>query len=188
MEAPAPYQPKRGPDKTGTMQTPTETTEYITSLPIDELQRIRSRAVFIDPGERDMLYCMSIDSTADNPCLYRYTSMTHRKITNSTQFKNDINNVKKATYPAVHMNWERADRVLARQLTDKFGRDAVLIIGNWNAPQAEYQEPSCGKDMRDTLKHMGFEVYLIEEFRTSKLCPDCHGLLQYVKKVSSIRP
>ncbi|KAJ1830641.1 hypothetical protein LPJ70_006879, partial [Coemansia sp. RSA 2708] len=224
------------------MQTPAETTEYITALSIDELQRIRPHAVFIDPGWRDLLYCMSIDSTPDNPHLYRYTSMTDRQLTKRAKFKNIINRIKQAKYPAVidaerklssyctkttdlvkfkeylrvrgqhlpalmqfyggedgpktpagdplvpklaqnaHMNRQDADVVLARQLIDKFGRDAVLIIGDWNAPHMKHQEPIRGKGMRQTLKRMGFEVYLIDEFRTSKLCPDCHGQLQYVKK------
>ncbi|KAJ2367053.1 hypothetical protein H4S02_010352, partial [Coemansia sp. RSA 2611] len=230
------------------MQTPAETTEYITALSIDELQRIRPHAVFIDPGRRDLLYCMSIDSTPDNPHLYRYTSMTDRQLTKRAKFKNIINRIKQAKYPAVidaerelssyctkttdlvkfkeylrvrgqhlpalmqfyggnngpktpagdplvpklaqnaHMNRQDADVVLARQLIDKFGRDAVLIIGDWNAPHMKHQEPIRGKGMRQTLKRMGFEVYLIDEFRTSKLCPDCHGQLQYVKKVTNPRP
>ncbi|KAJ2314046.1 hypothetical protein IWW54_001153 [Coemansia sp. RSA 2705] len=230
------------------MQTPAETTEYITALSIDELQRIRPHAVFIDPGRRDLLYCMSIDSTPDNPHLYRYTSMTDRQLTKRAKFKSIINHIKQAKYPAVidaerelssyctkttdlvkfkeylqvrgqhlpvlmqfyggedgpktpagdplvpklaqnvHMNRQDADVVLARQLIDKFGRDAVLIIGDWNAPHMKHQEPIRGKGMRQTLKRMGFEVYLIDEFRTSKLCPDCHRQLQYVKKVMNPRP
>ncbi|KAJ2369550.1 hypothetical protein H4S01_000936 [Coemansia sp. RSA 2610] len=230
------------------MQTPAKTTKYITALSIDKLQQIRPHAVFIDPGWCNLLYCMSIDSTPDNPHLYRYTSMTDRQLTKRAKFKSIINRIKKAKYPAVidaerelsgyctkttdlvkfkeylrvrgqhlpalmqfyggndgpktpagdplvpklaqnaHMNRQDADVVLARQLIDKFGRDAVLIIGDWNAPHMKHQEPIRGKGMRQTLKRMGFEVYLIDEFRTSKLCPDCHGQLQYVKKVTNPRP
>ncbi|KAJ1847164.1 hypothetical protein LPJ70_001680, partial [Coemansia sp. RSA 2708] len=87
-----------------------------------------------------------------------------------------------------HMNQQDADVVLTCQLIDKFGCDAVLIIGDWNAPHIKHQEPICGKGMHQTLKRMGFEVYLIDEFWMSKLCLDCHGQLQYAKKVTNLWP
>ncbi|KAJ1859498.1 hypothetical protein GGH12_000453 [Coemansia sp. RSA 1822] len=49
-------------------------------------------------------------------------------------------------------------------------------MGNWSAPMTRFHEPIRGKGWR-TLKRGGFDVYLIDEYLTSKTCPNCFAVL-----------
>jgi hypothetical protein len=71
------------------------------------------------------------------------------------------------------INKNKADDTLALELRNKFGHDAVLLMGDWSSPMQKYREPIRGKGIRDALRHRGFEVLLLDEFRTSKVCPSC---------------
>ena len=42
-------------------------------------------------------------------------------------------------------------------------------------------EPTINKKLRKIFKNAGFDTYLINEFRTSKLCNCCHNELERVK-------
>ncbi|KAI9485868.1 MAG: hypothetical protein EXX96DRAFT_546823, partial [Benjaminiella poitrasii] len=53
----------------------------------------------------------------------------------------------------------------------KFGSDAVLIFGNWSAPNTKFQEPTRNKGFIRILKKNEFTVYLINEYKTSSHCP-----------------
>ena len=57
--------------------------------------------------------------------------------------------------------------------TDK----AAVIFGDWEerAGFLRGKEPSKGASMRNMFKKAGFKVYLLDEFRTSKLCYKCHS-------------
>ncbi|KAI8878726.1 hypothetical protein K501DRAFT_258093 [Backusella circina FSU 941] len=48
-----------------------------------------------------------------------------------------------------------------------------LIVGNWTAPMARYHEPIKGKGMLKILQRSGFNIMLIDEFKTSTFCPNC---------------
>ncbi|KAJ2226577.1 hypothetical protein IWW45_007405, partial [Coemansia sp. RSA 485] len=66
--------------------------------------------------------------------------------------------------------------------------DTVLVMGNWSAGMVRYHEPIRGKGWRKVLKQHGFRVYLIDEFRSSSICPVCnHGLetFRYVRNPRS---
>ncbi|KAI9470888.1 MAG: hypothetical protein EXX96DRAFT_371861 [Benjaminiella poitrasii] len=49
-------------------------------------------------------------------------------------------------------------------------------MGNWSAPHIRYHEPIRGIGFRKLLKKYNFSVYLIDAFKTSKCCPECHNL------------
>ncbi|KAJ1837036.1 hypothetical protein LPJ73_007528, partial [Coemansia sp. RSA 2703] len=192
---------------------------YIHELSKNELEAIKDRVVFIDPGRRDLLYCMSINSTAKPWKTYRYTSnqrhsdtkMRHyRKLRNAikpsevseaenrlSQLRGTSTNLEKfssylerrsqeadtltryytttqtvrrhddagkvsttdqLTYPlfrrlllSAHINMRQANEHLVQNLRAKFGADAVLVFGNWSAPNARYHEPIPGIGMRRML-------------------------------------
>ncbi|KAJ2499106.1 hypothetical protein GGH96_003766 [Coemansia sp. RSA 1972] len=71
---------------------------------------------------------------------------------------------------SAYINQQRADQLLMNQLRERFSKDAVFILGNWGAPMAKFHEPIHGKGWRTLLKHAGFDVYLIDEYLTSKTC------------------
>jgi hypothetical protein len=89
---------------------------------------------------------------------------------------------------AATINKNKADDRLALELRNKFGQDAVLLMGDWSAPMQKYHEPIRGKGIRDALRHRGFEVLLLDEFRTSKVCPSClQPSLKKFKRVTNPR-
>ncbi|KAJ2714405.1 hypothetical protein H4R19_001746 [Coemansia spiralis] len=88
-----------------------------------------------------------------------------------------------------YLNKKRFDASLAKELRRRFGWDVVLVIGNWSAPMAQFQEPQRGKGLRRMLRKKGFTVYLIDEFRTSMTCPACgQASLRTFKEVPNPRP
>ncbi|KAJ2790968.1 hypothetical protein H4R20_006928, partial [Coemansia guatemalensis] len=60
---------------------------FIDKLPPKELKAIEGKCVLIDPGRGDLLFCMHENSTANNPCLFRYSAPQKAKETRSTRFR-----------------------------------------------------------------------------------------------------
>ncbi|KAG0912531.1 hypothetical protein G6F33_005994 [Rhizopus arrhizus] len=57
----------------GAIQTDVEPELYVTGLNAQQHGEIIGRCITIDPGKRDLLYCIHENSTADAPRTYRYT-------------------------------------------------------------------------------------------------------------------
>ncbi|KAJ1977929.1 hypothetical protein H4R35_002101 [Dimargaris xerosporica] len=90
---------------------------------------------------------------------------------------------------SAYLNQQQANTRLAKNLRNKFGSDAVLVMGNWSAPMSYYFEPIRDKGMRQKLQQHGFKVYLLDEHKTSKVCPTCCvGRLQAFKAIPNPRP
>ncbi|CEG77273.1 hypothetical protein RMATCC62417_12057 [Rhizopus microsporus] len=87
------------------------------------------------------------------------------------------------------INKKQSDTRLAKTLREKFGKDSVLVIGDWSVVNIKFHELIRGKGIRRMLKKHGFPVYLIDEYKTSSLCPKCkYGKLQTFLKVPNPRP
>lgn len=77
-----------------------------------------------------------------------------------------------------YINCQRSEAKMINQIKLKFGEPdkTILAIGDWD--QKGYhlagKEPTKGKGMRKTLRQAGYEVYLVDEFRTSCTCHNCH--------------
>ncbi|KAG1038925.1 hypothetical protein G6F43_012612 [Rhizopus delemar] len=84
--------------------------------------------------------------------------------------------------------FDQNDQKLVRSLRAKFGQDAVLVFGDWSAPNAKYQESTRSKGLIRMLKRNGFVVYLINEYKTSSHCPTCENELEKFKTVPNPRP
>ncbi|KAJ2500853.1 hypothetical protein GGH96_002374 [Coemansia sp. RSA 1972] len=61
-------------------------------------------------------------------------------------------------------------------------------MGDWSAPMTKFHEPIRGKGWRRLLKRAGYEVYLIDEYLASKLCPNCNERLSNTHDVPNPRP
>ncbi|KAG0758207.1 hypothetical protein G6F16_010444 [Rhizopus arrhizus] len=86
------------------------------------------------------------------------------------------------------INQQQADKRLAKKFRKEFGNDAILILGSWSAGNIKYHEPIRGVGMRRVLAKEGFQVYFLDGFRTSSLCPSCqNGKLKTFKKVQNPR-
>ncbi|PHZ09527.1 uncharacterized protein RHIMIDRAFT_240649 [Rhizopus microsporus ATCC 52813] len=84
--------------------------------------------------------------------------------------------------------YDQDDLMLVKKLKQKFGSDAVLVLGNWPAPDTKYQELTRNKGLIQMLKEDGSVVFLIDEFRTSSFCPLCEGRLENFKTLRNPRP
>ena len=74
-------------------------------------------------------------------------------------------------------------------MRQKFDVNAVMVMGNWSAPNTKFHEPIRGLGFRRLLKKAGFQVYLIDEFKTSRCCPTCEAdSLRTFKTVPNPRP
>ncbi|KAI9366600.1 hypothetical protein BD770DRAFT_423433 [Pilaira anomala] len=119
-----------------------EELKYIEQIPNEELRSTDGKCVFIDPGRRDLIFCMHEDSTVNNKKNYR----------------------------------------------KKFGKDCILILGNWSASRTRFHEPIKGNGLRNSLRKEGFKVYLLDEFKTSSICPSCENKLATFKECINPRP
>jgi hypothetical protein len=83
----------------------------------------------------------------------------------------------------------QADEWLLKNLHHKFDLWAALVFGNWLASDARYHEPVRGKCLRRMLLPSGFEVCLIDEYKTCKTCPSCHqATLETFQTILNPRP
>ncbi|KAI8092844.1 uncharacterized protein BX664DRAFT_261191 [Halteromyces radiatus] len=74
---------------------------------------------------------------------------------------------------SAYIRRQQSDERLVKSLRNQFGNDSVLVIGDWSAPHQRHHEPMRGVGMRRMLVRFGCQLYLIDEFRTSKVCPSC---------------
>ncbi|KAG0943642.1 hypothetical protein G6F30_005131 [Rhizopus arrhizus] len=81
--------------------------------------------------------------------------------------------------------FDQNDQKLVHSLKAKFGQDAVLVFGDWSAPNVKYQEMTRSKGLNRVSKKSGFVVYLINEYKTSSHCPICENELEKFKTISS---
>lgn len=87
-----------------------------------------------------------------------------------------------------YVYYQQNDLKLVRGLKAKFGDNAILIFGDWSAPNTKYQEPTRNKGLIRMLKKNGFVVYLTDEYKTSTFCPTCESKLEKFKLVKNPRP
>ena len=76
---------------------------------------------------------------------------------------------------------QRSDALLLNRIENKFGKpdDIVLAYGDWSPTTSmKHFVPTKGETLRKLLATR-FQVVLIDEYRTSKLCSktDCHNVL-----------
>ncbi|KAJ2499196.1 hypothetical protein GGH96_003710 [Coemansia sp. RSA 1972] len=91
------------------------------------------------------------------------------------------------------VNRQQADQLLINRLRKEFkpeesDLEPIFIMGNWSASMTRFHAPIRGKGWRTLLKRAGFEVFLIDEYLTSKTCPNCFGQLSNTHYVPNPRP
>ncbi|KAJ2496720.1 hypothetical protein GGH96_005642 [Coemansia sp. RSA 1972] len=93
---------------------------------------------------------------------------------------------------SVYIRCQQADDRLVKQLRAKFkpektDPEPIFIMGDWSAPMTRFHKPIRGKGWRRLLKHASFDVYLIDEYLTSKLCLNCNERLSNTHYVPNLR-
>ncbi|KAI8054313.1 hypothetical protein BDF22DRAFT_775088 [Syncephalis plumigaleata] len=263
---------KRRGAKSAAEEPAKKSIEYITDLSEEDRNNLKGKCVAVDPGRRDLLFCVHEDSTSEKPIKYRYTKLHQDKMRKMKKYRKIIQNCKKGnqavqqaevalsrtqgsavsladyekylkcrsqhsdiltnfyretlttpiTRPATdpitdpiansaaepstepttrptpqplfrklklsaYINKQQSDHKLIQELTEKFGKEAVFVMGNWSAPHAKHHGPIRGVGFRRLIQQH-FKVFLIDEHKTSKCCPECNNpSLETFKKVRNPR-
>ncbi|KAG1453782.1 hypothetical protein G6F56_007484 [Rhizopus delemar] len=81
------------------------------------------------------------------------------------------------------------DNELVKRIIQKFGKECVLILGNWSAPNVKYQEPTRNAGLINMFKKRDLNLYLIDEYKTSSTYPTYEGdIKQKFKTIKNPRP
>lgn len=77
-----------------------------------------------------------------------------------------------------YLNTLRSEQRMINKMTEKFGesKNTVICIGDWEQKkEMKFKEATKGKSFRKLLRKNGYEVYLVDEYRTSSRCSSCGG-------------
>lgn len=93
------------------------------------------------------------------------------------------------------INKQKSEAKMIKNFREKFGApDNVLVcIGDWSRTQTpKNQEPTKGKSIRKLFRNAGYNIYLVNEFRTSKMSylleNESNQEMEKYKKIPSPRP
>jgi len=90
-----------------------------------------------------------------------------------------------------YINRLKNEQQLINNFINKFGKqtDIIICVGDWEQKkQMKYKEPTKGKGMRSLFKKNGFDVYLVDEYKTSCICNKCHGNCEKFRICNNPRP
>jgi len=77
-----------------------------------------------------------------------------------------------------YINRQRSEAKMLEKLSEKLGspENAFIAIGDWDQKghHMRGKEPTKGKGMRKVLRQYGYKVYLVDEYKTSCTCHNCH--------------
>ena len=80
---------------------------------------------------------------------------------------------------SVYVKTKQSEEKMIKSFKNKFGtpEESFIAFGDWSQKeQMKYKEPSKGKSFRSLFRKHGYEVLLIDEYRTSKMCCNCKSV------------
>jgi len=90
------------------------------------------------------------------------------------------------------INTQKSEAKMINNFKNKFGdnKDSIICLGDYD--KGDYhmkgKEPIICKKFRRIFKNAGYQTFLINEFRTSKLCNCCHNELEMFLERDSHKP
>lgn len=75
-----------------------------------------------------------------------------------------------------YINMSRSEDAMINRFKKKYGTpaDVVVAFGDWEQKhQMKFKQPTKGKGFRKLFRKHGYEVFLVDEFRTSCMCYHC---------------
>ncbi|VBB18724.1 hypothetical protein YASMINEVIRUS_1256 [Yasminevirus sp. GU-2018] len=90
-----------------------------------------------------------------------------------------------------YLNKMRSDSNMINRFRDKFGspEDVVILMGDFSKTEVlKGSEPVKGKSVRKLFKDAGYELYLVNEYNTSKKMYETGDDLEKFRKRESVRP
>jgi hypothetical protein len=82
---------------------------------------------------------------------------------------------------------QKSETGMIRKIKEEIGRPekTTIIYGDYSGQQMKGKEPLISKRIRGCLREAKYDVFLVNEFRTSKLCNKCeHNLEKFKKNIS----
>lgn len=130
---------------------------------------------------------------------YNSKSVNYRKFLKYCKKKNEINRLLFKHYSNkvfrklklnTYINTQKSESKMINNFKKKFGeqKNIVIIIGDYDNGNMKGKEPVINKKIRDIFKKNKFEVYKINEFRTSKLCNKCEDECEIFLERKSNKP
>ena len=92
------------------------------------------------------------------------------------------------------MNKKRSEARMTNRFKEIFGspEDVVIGFGDWEQRKhMKFKEPTKGKGFRTLLRKAGYNVYLVDEYRTSCRCHHCQsheGVCEKFRECKNPRP
>ena len=90
------------------------------------------------------------------------------------------------------INTQKSESKMVKNFKNKFGetKDTIIVLGDYD--KGDYnmkgKEPTILKKIRRIFKNGGYKTYLINEFKTSKLCNCCNNELEKFLERESHKP
>ncbi|KAI8816636.1 uncharacterized protein EV422DRAFT_561506 [Fimicolochytrium jonesii] len=86
---------------------------------------------------------------------------------------------------------QKSESKLIKNMRRRYGKHFSVILGDWSdaGKTMRFQESSKTKGFRTLFARNGIPCYLLDEYRTSSVCPDCHGRVKKnIRRRLSPRP
>ena len=77
-----------------------------------------------------------------------------------------------------YLNRRKSEQVMIDKFKNKFGnnKDVIICVGDFEQRKhMKFKPPTKGIGIRKIFKQAGYKLFLIDEFRTSCKCSNCHG-------------
>ena len=70
---------------------------------------------------------------------------------------------------------QKSEAEFVKKVKMKFGQpsETTILLGDWNGNHMKFQAPCKVKGFRNMFKRAGYDVFLVNEHRTSSICPIC---------------
>ena len=89
-------------------------------------------------------------------------------------------------------NTQKSELKMVKNFSNKFGKpeNTIFVMGDYDKGDYNIKglEPVICKKFRRIFKNAGYKTFLVNEFRTSKLCNGCHNDLEHFLERPSQKP
>jgi len=132
--------------------------------------------------------------------LHNHKTLDYQKFKDYIKAKNSFNNQVFDFYSQTYhrsfkfktyINTKQSEQKMINRFKEKFGssNETIIGFGDWEQfKSSKFHEPTKGKGFRTLFRKAGYQVFLVNEFRTSKKCFKCEGDCLTFRKVKNPRP
>jgi len=149
----------------------------------------------------DKLYEFCKESTSNKVTFINYTNTcSYENTLKYTKKKNEINNYLYAYYEKKlyrQLNWysyvnkRKSETKMTNNFKKTFGDNKKVLVcfGDWSQLQTmKFQEPTMGKSIRKLFRDAGYDLFLVDEYNTSKMNYKMNCEMERFKRIESPRP